>query len=117
MQNLTQSDAFNLQQFGYFLDRLSEMCDADSLLLDSTIALYGSGMAFGHRHGNANLLILVAGGRGIGLRHGRHINLTHPHRLSVTPTISPTPDGIMDLPQSGNPPGMPTFELPKPRAC
>lgn len=74
MQDLTQSDTFNLQQFAYFLDRLSEARDADGPLLDSTIALYGSGMAFGHSHGNANLPILVAGGRGIGLRHGRHID-------------------------------------------
>lgn len=74
MQDLTRSDEFNIQQFAYFLTRLSETRDADGPLLDSTIALYGSGMAFGHSHGNANLPILVAGGRGLGLRHGRHID-------------------------------------------
>lgn len=74
MDELTQSDTFNLRQFGYFLDRLSEVRDADGPLLDSTMALYGSGMAFGHSHGNANLPIILAGGRALGLRHGRHID-------------------------------------------
>ncbi len=74
MDDLTQSDTFNLRQFNYFLDRLSEVRDADGPLLDSTIALYGSGMAFGHSHGNANLPILLAGGRALGIRHGRHID-------------------------------------------
>ena len=74
MDDLTQSDAFNIQQFSYFLDRLADTRDADGPLLDSTMALYGSGMAFGHSHGNANLPILLAGGRALGLRHGRHVD-------------------------------------------
>lgn len=74
MQDLTASDAFNIQQFSYFLDRLSQVKDADGPLLDSTMALYGSGMAFGHSHGNANLPLILAGGGGLGLKHGRHID-------------------------------------------
>ncbi|GDY09967.1 hypothetical protein LBMAG52_34530 [Planctomycetia bacterium] len=74
MQDLTASDTFNIQQFSYFLDRLSEMKDADGPLIDSTMALYGSGMAFGHSHGNANLPIILAGGGQLGLKHGRHID-------------------------------------------
>ena len=74
MQDLTASDTFNIQQFSYFLDRLSQTRDADGPLLDSTMALYGSGMAFGHSHGNANLPLILAGGGGLGLKHGRHID-------------------------------------------
>lgn len=74
MQDLTASDTFNIQQFSYFLDRLSQVKDADGPLLDSTMALYGSGMAFGHSHGNANLPLILAGGGGIGLKHGRHVD-------------------------------------------
>ena len=74
MQDLTASDTFNLQQFSYFLDRLSQVQDADGPLLDSTMALYGSGMAFGHSHGNANLPLILAGGGGLGIKHGRHID-------------------------------------------
>ena len=74
MSDLTASDTFNLQQFSYFLDRLAAVKDADGPLLDSTMCLYGSGMAFGHSHGNANLPILLAGGGGLGLKHGRHLD-------------------------------------------
>jgi hypothetical protein len=74
MQDLTASDKFNIQQFSYFLDRLSQVKDADGPLLDSTMTLYGSGMAFGHSHGNANLPLILAGGGGLGIKHGRHID-------------------------------------------
>ena len=74
MRDLTASDTFNIQQFAYFLDRLAEVQDADGPLLDSTMCLYGSGMAYGHGHGNANLPIVFAGGKGLGIRHGRHID-------------------------------------------
>ena len=74
MQDLTASDSFNILQFSYFLDRLRELKDADGPLIDSTMALYGSGMAFGHSHGNANLPLILAGGAQLGLKHGRHID-------------------------------------------
>ncbi len=74
MQELTASDTFNIKQFAYFLDRLGEVKDADGPLLDSTMCLYGSGMAFGHSHGNANLPLILAGGGALGLKHGRHID-------------------------------------------
>ena len=74
MRQLTASDTFNLKQFSYFLDRLGEVKDADGPLLETTMALYGSGMAFGHSHGNANLPIILAGGRQLGLKHGRHVD-------------------------------------------
>lgn len=74
LAELTTSDTFNIAQFSYLLDRLSETRDADGPLLDTTMALYGSGMAFGHSHGNANLPIILAGGGKLGLKHGRHID-------------------------------------------
>jgi hypothetical protein len=74
MDDLTTSDTFNIQQFAYFLDRLSQVQDAQGPLLDSTMCLYGSGMAFGHSHGNANLPILLAGGSALGIKHGEHID-------------------------------------------
>ena len=80
LDRLTQSDAFNFEQFGYFLDRLAEVKDDDgNPLLDNTIALYGSGMAYGHSHGNANLPTLVAGGEKLGLKHGAHLDFNRGH--------------------------------------
>lgn len=74
MRDLTASDIFNIQQFAYFLDCLAEAQDADGPLLDSTMCLYGGGMAYGHGHGNANLPLVFAGGKALGIRHGRHID-------------------------------------------
>lgn len=74
MADLTASDTFNVQQFAYLLDRLAATKDADGPLLDTTMCLYGSGMAFGHSHGNANLPIILAGGAALGLKHGRHVD-------------------------------------------
>lgn len=79
LERLTQSDTFNFEQFAWFLDRLAEVQDDDGPLLDSTVALYGSGMAYGHSHGNANVPTIVAGGRKLGLRHGRHIDFNRGH--------------------------------------
>lgn len=74
MADLTASDTFNIQQFAYFLDRLAAVTDAAGPVLDSTMCLYGSGMAFGHSHGNANLPLILAGGRRLGIKHGRHVD-------------------------------------------
>ncbi len=80
MEKLTQSDTFAVEQFGYFLTRLAETKDLDGRpLLDSTMALFGSGMAYGHSHGNANLPLVLAGGTGLGIRHGRHLDLNQGH--------------------------------------
>jgi hypothetical protein len=74
LQDLLDSDAFNIKQFSYFLDRLSEVKDPDGPLLDTTMALFGSGMAYGHSHGNASLPLILAGGTKLGFKHGRHVD-------------------------------------------
>ena len=80
MEKLTQSDTFAVEQFSYFLTRLAETKDLDGRpLLDTTMALFGSGMAYGHSHGNANLPLVLAGGGGLGLKHGSHLDLNQGH--------------------------------------
>lgn len=80
MEKLTQSDTFAVEQFAYFLTRLSETKDFDGRpLLDTTMALFGSGMAYGHSHGNANLPLVMAGGTGLGVRHGHHLDFNQGH--------------------------------------
>lgn len=74
MADLTASDTFNVEQFAYLLDRLTEVHDADGPLIETTMALYGSGMAYGHSHGNANLPLVLAGGSKLGFKHGQHVD-------------------------------------------
>ena len=74
LERLTKCDVFLMQQFAYFLDQLKAVKEGGETLLDRTMVLTGSGMSYGHGHGNANLPILLAGGRGLGLKHGQHLD-------------------------------------------
>ncbi len=78
MQGLTRCDTFLTEQFSYFLDQLQSYREQGESLLDRTMVLFGSGMAYGHNHGNANLPIVLAGGKSMGLKHGRHIDYNLP---------------------------------------
>jgi hypothetical protein len=79
LARLTKSDVFLMQQLAYFLDQLQTVKDGDEPLLDRTMVLTGSGMSYGHSHSNANLPIVFAGGRGLGLKHGQHLDYNSPH--------------------------------------
>ena len=80
MEKLTNYDTFAIEQYGYFLTRLAETKDLNGKpLLGSTMALFGSGMSYGHSHGNANLPLVLAGGSDLGLKHGRHLDFNQGH--------------------------------------
>lgn len=78
LERLATSDAFIMGQFAHFLDQLRAIKDGEDALLDRTMVLFGSGMSYGHSHSNSNLPILLAGGRGLGLKHGQHIDYNFP---------------------------------------
>lgn len=79
LRRLTQTDTFLVEQFSYFLDQLKACKEADGQsLLDTTQVLWGSGMAYGHSHGNANLPTLLAGGKALGYKHGQHVDFNLP---------------------------------------
>lgn len=75
MEKLTNYDTFAIEQYSYFLSRLEETKDINGKsLLGSTMSLFGSGMSYGHSHGNANLPLVLAGGSDLGLKHGQHLD-------------------------------------------
>ncbi|HBJ35279.1 MAG TPA: hypothetical protein DDZ51_11105 [Planctomycetaceae bacterium] len=79
LRRLTQTDTFLVEEFSYLLDELKTHTDQDGQsLLDTTQVLWGSGMAYGHSHGNANLPTLLAGGRALGYKHGEHVDFNLP---------------------------------------
>lgn len=78
LRRLTQTDTFLIEQFSYFLDQLKSHQEDGHTLLDSTQVLWGSGMAYGHSHGNANLPLILAGGKELGYRHGQHVDFNLP---------------------------------------
>ncbi len=78
MQHLTRCDSFLTEQYSYFLDQLQSFDEQGESLLDRTMILFGSGMSYGHSHGNANLPIILAGGKSLGLKHGQHLDFNLP---------------------------------------
>ena len=78
LRRLTETDTFLIEQFSYFLDQLKAQKEDDRPLLDTTQVLWGSGMAYGHSHGNANLPTILAGGRALGYKHGQHVDFNLP---------------------------------------
>ncbi len=75
IEKLTNYDTFAIEQYSYFLTKLAETKDlTGKSLLGSTMSLFGSGMSYGHSHGNANLPLVLAGGSDLGLKHGQHLD-------------------------------------------
>ncbi|MDA0253558.1 MAG: DUF1552 domain-containing protein [Planctomycetota bacterium] len=74
LEELAQSDVFNIRQFGYFLKRLGEVRDAQGPLLDTTVAVFGSAMSEGHGHGMTSVPTILAGGTALGFKHGSHVD-------------------------------------------
>lgn len=63
-------DLFLSEQIAKFLGRLQEYKDMDGTVLDNSIVLFGSGCST--THNPTNLPTLIAGGTGMGLKHGTH---------------------------------------------
>jgi len=94
MEKLTNYDTFAIEQFGYFLTRLTETKDLNGKpLIGSTMALFGSGMSYGHSHGNANLPLVFAGGTDLGLKHGSHLDFNK--EAKDFPGYALGPDGTL----------------------
>ena len=75
LKKLAAIDSFHLPRLGRFLGLLKATREGDDTMLDRTVTLYGSGMnsGAGGEHSPRNLPILVAGGRKLGLKLGRHL--------------------------------------------
>jgi len=102
MARLSRSDAFITQQFAYFLDQLQAVKDGEDSLLDRTMVLFGSGMSYGHSHGNANLPTILAGGKDLGLKHGQHIDYNLPALKRYDLATPGSHYGVCSRPVDGN---------------
>jgi hypothetical protein len=63
-------DQFLAQQFAYFLERMTRTRDEHGPLLESTMVLYGS--ACSTTHNARNYPLVLAGGKTMGLAHGKY---------------------------------------------
>jgi len=66
-------NAYHMQMFAYFLEKLRSTPDGEGSLLDHVAIVYGSGMSDGQLHDHVNLRLLVAGGGTGRIKGGRHL--------------------------------------------
>ena len=71
-ENWSRYDQFVAKQVAYFADRLNQIQDPDGPVLDNTVLLFGSGCST--THNTRNIPLLLAGGKNLGLQHGRHLS-------------------------------------------
>ena len=69
ISNLLKLEEYQMKHFARFLGKLRSVTDGDGTMLDSTMVLFGSGMANANAHTNSNLPIILAGG---GFKHGSY---------------------------------------------
>jgi len=69
MEPWAEYDRYLADQFHYFLEKLSAKRERDERLIDDTVALYGSGTST--THNARNYPLVLAGGKNLGLKHGR----------------------------------------------
>ena len=68
------------EQLVYFLNRLKSTPEGDGSLLDRTIVFYGTSNS--QTHVNENYALMLAGGRGLGIEHGRFLKFDDSMPLS-----------------------------------
>jgi hypothetical protein len=70
---LAKIDRWYLEQYVYLLQKLKATPEGAGSLLDNSMIMYGSGLAWGRLHNRENLPILLAGGGGGTIQGGRHV--------------------------------------------
>ncbi len=95
MEKVAKINAFHVEQFTYFLDKMQATADGEGTLLDNTLALYGAAIGDPNAHDHNNLPTLVAGGKLAGGRHltyakntpvaNLHLSLLHLAGVPVEP--------------------------------
>jgi hypothetical protein len=64
-------DAFLAEQLSYFIGRLKSAKEGEHSMLDNTMILYGSSNS--KTHSNRNYPLVLAGGSGLGIKHGQYL--------------------------------------------
>ncbi len=72
-EKIAKINRFQVEQFVFFLKKLSEVKEGEGSLLDNCMILYGSGISDGDAHNHDDLPIILAGRGGGTLNPGRHV--------------------------------------------
>ncbi len=71
--NLVRLNAYHVELFGKFLDKLRSTPDGDGSLLDHSMILFGSGMSESNSHSRFDIPTLIVGGNAGQIKGNRHL--------------------------------------------
>lgn len=72
VEKVARINAFHIEQFAYFLDKMKSAKDGDGSMLDHALVLYGAALGDPNAHDHLNLPTLLVGGKGK-ISPGRHV--------------------------------------------
>lgn len=81
LAQLANINRHHVALFSRMLQKMSQVQEGDSTLLDNVMICYGSGLSDGNRHNNDDLPVLVAGGGGSRFQGGQQLVLPNPTPL------------------------------------
>jgi uncharacterized protein DUF1552 len=84
IEKFSRLNTYQVELFGYFLDKLRSTPDGDGTLLDHTVLLYGGAMSNPNVHLHVNLPLVVAGGAAGRLKGGRHLTFDPATNVPMT---------------------------------
>ena len=74
-EHLKMVDRFHVEQFAHIVAKMGSITESDgTTLLDNTLLTYGSGLGDGATHQYSDLPIVVAGGKSLGFKGGKHLH-------------------------------------------
>ncbi|MBK1855321.1 DUF1552 domain-containing protein [Verrucomicrobiaceae bacterium 5K15] len=73
LEQFTVINTFYMEQYAYLLDRLKNMQEGSSNVLENSLVLFGSNISTGQAHNGKNIPVILSGNAGGRLKTGRHI--------------------------------------------
>ncbi len=74
LEQYQKINTWHIEQYAYMLQRMKDLPDGSSTLLDNSMVLFGSGIRDGNVHSPKNIPTILAGGAGGQIKTGRHLD-------------------------------------------
>lgn len=73
LKQFTTINTFYMEQYAYLLNRLKNMKEGSSNVLENSLVLFGSNISTGQSHNGKNIPVILSGNGGGRLKTGKHI--------------------------------------------
>lgn len=73
LEQFTVINTFYMEQYAYLLNRLKNMKEGSSNVLENSLVLFGSNISTGQAHNGKNVPVILSGNAGGRLKTGKHI--------------------------------------------